>query len=121
MTLPSSSCGSVYVGPRCSPSEPIGSTRRAASFTFALASAAVALDLRGRTIGDARIALGGLATKPWRARDAERYLIGKPPALDHFQRAAAIAVDGAAPRTDNAFKVELGRRTVLRALQRGAS
>lgn len=95
--------------------------RDRASFSFALASAAVALDLQGGTIRDARIALGGLATKPWRAREAERWLIGKPSALDSFRRAAAMALDGAAPRDDNSFKVELGRRTVLRALQRGAS
>jgi len=99
--------------------------RDRASFSFALASAAIALDLSGGpgggTIRDARIAIGGLATKPWRARDAERVLIGQPATLDVFRRASAIALDGAAPRTDNAFKIELGRRTVLRALQRGAS
>jgi xanthine dehydrogenase YagS FAD-binding subunit len=95
--------------------------RDRASFSFALASAAVALDLRGGTVMDARIALGGVATKPWRAKDAERALIGKPPSLDSFRRAAAIAVEGATPRDDNAFKVELARRTILRALQRGAS
>jgi xanthine dehydrogenase YagS FAD-binding subunit len=95
--------------------------RDRAAFSFALASAAVALDLQGGTIRDARIALGGLATRPWRAVEAERWLIGKPAALDSFRRAAAMALDGAAPRDDNAFKVELGRRTVLRALQRGAS
>jgi xanthine dehydrogenase YagS FAD-binding subunit len=95
--------------------------RDRASFSFALASAAVALELGGGTIRDARIVLGGLATKPWRARDAERFLIGKRPARDVFRRAAAMALEGAAPRDDNAFKVELGRRTLLRALQRGAS
>jgi xanthine dehydrogenase YagS FAD-binding subunit len=95
--------------------------RDRASFSFALASAAVALDLHAGTVRDVRIALGGLATKPWRALEAERWLIGKPAALDSFRRAAALALDGAAPRDDNAFKVELGRRTVLRALQRGAS
>jgi xanthine dehydrogenase YagS FAD-binding subunit len=95
--------------------------RDRAAFSFALASAAVALDLQGTTIRDARIALGGLATRPWRARDAERWLIGKPAVLDSFRRAAAMALDGAAPRDDNAFKVELGRRTIVRALQRGAS
>jgi xanthine dehydrogenase YagS FAD-binding subunit len=95
--------------------------RDRASFSFALASAAVALELHGGTIRDARIALGGLATRPWRAVDAERWLIGKRAALDSFRRAAAMALEGAAPRDDNAFKVELGRRTVLRALQRGAS
>jgi xanthine dehydrogenase YagS FAD-binding subunit len=95
--------------------------RDRASFSFALASAAVALEVQGGTIRDARIALGGLATRPWRAVDAERWLIGKRAALDSFRRAAAMALDGATPRDDNAFKVELGRRTVLRALQRGAS
>jgi xanthine dehydrogenase YagS FAD-binding subunit len=95
--------------------------RDRASFSFALASAAVALELHAGTVRDARIALGGLATKPWRAVEAERWLVGKRAALDSFRRAAALALDGAAPRDDNAFKVELGRRTVLRALQRGAS
>jgi xanthine dehydrogenase YagS FAD-binding subunit len=95
--------------------------RDRASFSFALASAAVALDLRGGTIRDARIALGGVATKPWRAKDAERALIGRTATLEAFRRAAAIALDGATPRDDNAFKVELARRTLVRALQRGAS
>jgi xanthine dehydrogenase YagS FAD-binding subunit len=95
--------------------------RDRASFSFALASAAIALDIRGGTVRDARIALGGVATKPWRARDAERALIGKPPSVESFRRAAAIALEGAKPRDDNAFKVELARRTLLRALQRGAS
>jgi xanthine dehydrogenase YagS FAD-binding subunit len=95
--------------------------RDRASFSFALASAAVALELQDGTVRDVRIALGGLATRPWRAVEAERWLIGKRAALDSFRRAAAMALDGAAPRDDNAFKVELGRRTVLRALQRGAS
>jgi xanthine dehydrogenase YagS FAD-binding subunit len=95
--------------------------RDRASFAFALASAAVALDLRGTTIRDARIALGGVATKPWRARDAERWLIGRTTSLENFRHTAALAVDGAKPRNDNAFKVELARRTIIRALQRGAS
>jgi xanthine dehydrogenase YagS FAD-binding subunit len=95
--------------------------RDRASFSFALASAAVALDIRAGTVRDARIALGGVATKPWRAREAERALIGKRASLDSFRRAAAIALDGAAPHGDNAFKIELARRTIVRALQRGAS
>ena len=53
--------------------------RDRASYAFALASAAVALDVNGGTIRDARVALGGVATKPWRAREAERALIGQPP------------------------------------------
>jgi xanthine dehydrogenase YagS FAD-binding subunit len=95
--------------------------RNRASFSFALASAAVALDLQGGKVRDARLALGGVATKPWRAVDAERWLIGKAATLDSFKRTAAIALEGATPREDNAFKVELERRTIVRALQRGAS
>ncbi|TMQ19437.1 MAG: xanthine dehydrogenase family protein subunit M [Deltaproteobacteria bacterium] len=95
--------------------------RDRASFSFALASCAVALDLRGTAIRDARIALGGIATKPWRAREAERWLLGRATTTDNFRRAAAIALEGASPRPDNAFKVELARRTIVRALQRGAS
>jgi len=92
--------------------------RDRASFSFALASAAVALDIRGAKIHDARIALGGIATVPWRARAAERALIGRPEA---FRQAAAVALDGAVPHGENAFKIELARRTLLRALQRGVS
>jgi xanthine dehydrogenase YagS FAD-binding subunit len=97
--------------------------RDRAAFAFALASAAVALDLdlpRG-TIRDVRIALGGVATKPWRARGAEQWLTGRTATLDNFRRAAATALEGAAPRQDNAFKVELERRTIVRALARGAA
>jgi len=95
--------------------------RDRASFAFALASAAVALDITGGKIMDARVALGGVATKPWRAKAAEAALIGKPATLDSFQRAAQVAFEDARPQADNAFKLELGRRTLVRALQRGAS
>ena len=95
--------------------------RDRASFSFALASAAVALDVRGDTVRDARIALGGVATKPWRARNAEQALIGHAATIESFRRAAAVALEGATPHEDNAFKVELARRTIVRALQRGAS
>jgi xanthine dehydrogenase YagS FAD-binding subunit len=95
--------------------------RDRASFAFALASAAIALDLQGTTIRDARVALGGVATKPWRSKGAEQALIGQPATLDTFQRAAVAALDGAQPQGDNAFKIELARRTVVRALQRGVS
>src|SRR5262249_49509886 len=71
--------------------------RDRASFSFALASCAVALDLRGTTIRDVRLALGGVATKPWRARDAERWLLGRAASTDNFCRAAAIALEGAMP------------------------
>ena len=91
--------------------------RDRASYAFALASAAVALSVEGGVIRDARVALGGVATKPWRATEAERELIGKPPAAAAFQAAGAAAIRGAKPQKDNAFKVELARRTVTRALE----
>jgi xanthine dehydrogenase YagS FAD-binding subunit len=90
--------------------------RDRASFAFALASAAVALDLRGDTVRDARVALGGVATVPWRSREAERALTGQPASQDSFRRAAAAALEGARPRADNRFKVELAQRTIARAL-----
>lgn len=91
------------------------------SYEFALASAAVALDLDGGSVRQARIALGGLATVPWRAREAEQALIGR--ALDEAscQAAAEAALSGAFPREHNAFKVELGRRTLVRALLQAAA
>lgn len=86
------------------------------SYAFALASAAVALDLDGDTVRDARIALGGLATVPWRARAAEAALRGK--ALDEgaAEEAASAAFAEAVPHAHNAFKIPLGRRTLVRAL-----
>jgi len=95
--------------------------RDRAAFAFALASVAVALDVRGTTIHEARIALGGVATRPWRAREAEQWLAGRTVSPANFQHAAALALAGATPRDGNAFKVELARRTIVRALQRGAS
>ncbi len=92
--------------------------RDRASFAFALASAAVGLDMAGKTIREARIALGGVATKPWRAQEAEAALAGRTLTLENFQRAATAALSGAIPRGDNAFKIELARRTIVRALQK---
>ena len=94
--------------------------RDRASFAFALAAAAVALDLEGRTIRAARIALGGVATKPWRATAAERELIGRTPTRATFQRAAVAAMVDAKPQGENAFKIELARRTIVRALEKTA-
>jgi xanthine dehydrogenase YagS FAD-binding subunit len=90
--------------------------RDRASFAFALASAAVALDVQSGTIRNARVALGGVGTKPWRSVAAERALIGKPAVLATFQAASAAALSDAHPRSDNAFKVNLARRTLERAL-----
>src|SRR3954468_11394367 len=86
------------------------------SYEFALASAAVALEMANGSVRDARIALGGVATKPWRARDAERALIGKALDEDNARRAGEIAFQSAAPREHNSYKIALGRETVARAL-----
>jgi xanthine dehydrogenase YagS FAD-binding subunit len=86
------------------------------SFEFALASAAVALDLRGGIVHEARIALGGVATKPWRAREAENVLAGKRLDERIARHAADAAFADAVIHGENAYKPELGRRTLVRAL-----
>lgn len=86
------------------------------SYAFALASAAVALDLDGDLVREARIAVGGVATRPWRARDAERVLVGQPLNADTARLAGEAALAGAQPGRFNSFKVELGIRTVADAL-----
>ncbi len=91
------------------------------SYEFALASAAVVLRLDGGTIREARIALGGVGTKPWRAREAEEVLRGASASEDVFRKAAAAALSGAAPREHNAFKVELAQRIIVRTLRRVAA
>jgi xanthine dehydrogenase YagS FAD-binding subunit len=90
--------------------------RDRASYAFALTSAAVALDIQGGRIQNARIALGGVGTKPWRAIDAEKALIGKAAGPDAYQAAAEAALHGAKKYKDNGFKVELAKRTVVRCL-----
>ena len=94
--------------------------RERASFEFALTSAAVALDIRNGTIHASRIALGGVATKPWRATLAESYLAGKPPQQAHFIASAEATMAHAHPSKDNAFKVRLAQRTMVRALSMAA-
>jgi xanthine dehydrogenase YagS FAD-binding subunit len=91
------------------------------SYAFAIVSAAVALKIDHGVIADARIAMGGVALKPWRARDAERVLIGGRPDTALFARAAAAALADAKPSGDNAFKIELARRAVARALALAAA
>ena len=87
------------------------------SYEFALASAAVALDMPpGGPVRQARIALGGVATVPWRARQAEATLAGQTITADTAQRAAEAAFTGAEPHKHNAFKIALGRQTLARAL-----
>jgi xanthine dehydrogenase YagS FAD-binding subunit len=94
--------------------------RDRAAFAFALASAAVALDLDGKMVRAARVALGGLGTKPWRSHEAEAALAGQPATRASFERAAALAVRDARPTPGNAFKVRLGERTIVRALELAA-
>jgi xanthine dehydrogenase YagS FAD-binding subunit len=86
------------------------------SYAFALTSCAAAVQVEGGAVRDARFALGGVGTKPWRVPEAEAWLRGKPPTRDSFARAAELALRGARPRRDNAFKVELAKRTAVRAL-----
>jgi xanthine dehydrogenase YagS FAD-binding subunit len=95
--------------------------RDRASYAFALGSAAVALDVRDGTIRDARIALGGIATTPWRARTSERLLTGRRADEAAYRDAADAALEGAVPRAHNGFKITLAQRTLVRALRAGAA
>jgi xanthine dehydrogenase YagS FAD-binding subunit len=91
--------------------------RDRATYAFALVSVAAALDVDdGGTIRDARVVLGGVAQKPWRATGAERELVGRRADEHAFSAAANVALADAQPLAQNAFKVELARRTVVRAL-----
>lgn len=95
--------------------------RERTSYAFAVVSAAAALRIENGVIGDARIALGGVAPKPWRARAAEEVLAGSLPSEAAFQRAAEAALAEARPSGDNAFKIELAKRIVSRALALAAA
>ena len=90
--------------------------RDRASYEFALASAAVALDLKDGLIADIRIALGGVATQPWRATLAEAALKGQKLDSTTFRAAAEAELKPAVAQSDNAFKIELAKRTIVRAL-----
>lgn len=91
--------------------------RDRASFEFALVSVAVLLEIEGSSIRSARVALGGVATKPWRSREAEDVLVGAGITEAVFRSAAHEALRDARPREHNAYKVELARRTLVRALR----
>jgi xanthine dehydrogenase YagS FAD-binding subunit len=90
--------------------------RDRASYEFALTSAAVGLDLAGSSIRSARVALGGIGTKPWRSREAEAVLTGKSASTALFREAAEAALRGAKDYGQNGFKIELAKRTLVRAL-----
>ena len=91
--------------------------RDRASYEFALASAAVVLTLASGRVTRARVALGGVGTKPWRSPEAEAALVGQPAEAASFRRAAEAALRDARPQSENAFKIELAKRCLAHALQ----
>ena len=86
------------------------------SYAYAIVSAAVALDMDGDTIKEARVAIGGVASKPWRADKAMTFLKGKTLSHDVALEAGAAAFEGAKPRGQNDFKIQLGRNAVAKAV-----
>jgi xanthine dehydrogenase YagS FAD-binding subunit len=90
------------------------------SYAFALVSVAAALAISGGTITEARLALGGVAHKPWRDKQAEALLIGKSATVDNFQTIADAIMRDARGFEYNAFKIELSKRAIVRALKHAA-
>src|SRR6058998_3054631 len=90
--------------------------RDRASYEFALASAAVVISITSQNVTRARIALGGVGTKPWRSQEAEAVLVGQPANGANFRRAAEVALRDAKPQSENGFKVELAKRCLTHAL-----
>jgi xanthine dehydrogenase YagS FAD-binding subunit len=95
--------------------------RDRASYEFALASAAVVMNLNRGTIGYVRIAMGGVGTKPWRSPEAEAVLTGKSASAAVFRQAAEAALRNAKPQSENKFKIELAKRCLTHALQTAAN
>ena len=95
--------------------------RDRAQYAFALVSVAAALDVKNGRIEAARLALGGVAHKPWRSAEAERVLTGARVGAETFKAAAEAAVRGATPQKHNAFKIELAKRAIVRALDEVAN
>jgi xanthine dehydrogenase YagS FAD-binding subunit len=95
--------------------------RERTSYAFAVVAAAACLRLEDGRIAEARVALGGVAAKPWRAREAEARLAGARPEAAIFAQAAAAALESARPSGDNGFKIELARRLIVRALTLAAA
>ena len=91
--------------------------RDRASYAFALISVAAALETTDGTITDVRLALGGVSAKPWRAREAERVLLGAPATEESFRRAAEAELAPAVAQPENTFKIELARRTIVATLR----
>ncbi|WP_212006215.1 xanthine dehydrogenase family protein subunit M [Chitinophaga sp. HK235] len=95
--------------------------RDRASYAFALVSVAAALDISNNTIRAARLAMGGVAHKPWRLQEAEKALIGKAPTAENFRIAATVATQSARTYKHNAFKVPLAQNSIVTALQKAAA
>lgn len=91
--------------------------RDRASYDFALASAAVALEINNGIIQNVRIGLGGVATKPWRAKEAEQFLTAKPATMQNYKAAADVALKDAKMYKYNTFKPQLAKQTIVSALQ----
>jgi xanthine dehydrogenase YagS FAD-binding subunit len=91
------------------------------SYAFALVSVAAALELDGNAISQARVAVGGVAHKPWRSLEAEKALRGQTATVHHFSRAADLLLQGARVYAHNGFKVELARRAIVRTLMQAAN
>jgi xanthine dehydrogenase YagS FAD-binding subunit len=91
--------------------------RDRASYEFALASAAVIIVVNGQNVAQARIALGGVGTKPWRSPEGEAVLVGQPTDQANFRKAAEAALRDAKPQTENGFKIELAKRCLTHALR----
>jgi xanthine dehydrogenase YagS FAD-binding subunit len=94
--------------------------RDRASYAFALVAVAVALELDGSTIKQARVVLGSVAHKPWRSHEAEAALSGKPASEESYRQAAEAALRDAKPLPHNAYKIELAKRAIVRALMRAS-
>jgi xanthine dehydrogenase YagS FAD-binding subunit len=94
--------------------------RDRASYAFALVSVAAALNMDGKVIKEARLAMGGVAHKPWRLSEAEKFLAGKPALEETFRQAAEIAMQGAKAYKHNAFKLKLGPNVIVEALKNAA-
>ncbi len=95
--------------------------RDRASYEFALASAGVVIRVEGGTVTYARLALGGVGTKPWRSQEAEKEITGKPANSANFRSAAEAALRGAKAQSENGFKIELAKRCVAHALESAAN
>ena len=91
--------------------------RDRSSYAFALVSVAAGLEIEGKNIRQARLAMGGVAHKPWRLKEAEQSLTGKPASLESFKQAAEIAMRGAKGYGDNDFKLKLAPNTIVEALK----